>query len=187
MARKMAGEESGRGNSIGKQHLIRAADPDDAAAVTAIYAHHVQHGTASFDTVPPDADFWRAKIVDITGRGWPFLVVEGEGGVVGYAYATQFRDRPAYAETCEDSIYIAPDQAGRGLGSALMAALLPAAADAGFRQMIAVVGGGEPASVALHRKFGFVIAGRMRDVGRKFGRLLDTVYLQHAFDSDEIA
>jgi phosphinothricin acetyltransferase len=167
--------------------LVRTADPADAAAVAAIYAHHVLNGTASFDTIPPDADFWRAKIADIIARGWPFLVAEGGGAVVGYAYATQFRDRPAYAETCENSIYIAPLHAGRGLGSGLMKALLPAAANAGFRQMIAVVGGGEPASVALHEKFGFVVAGRMRNVGRKFGRLLDTVYLQRALDSDEIA
>ena len=167
--------------------MIRTPDPGDAAAVAAIYAHHVLHGTASFDTIPPDADFWRAKISDIIAHGWPFLVVEDGGAVAGYAYATQFRDRPAYAETCENSIYIAPLQAGRGLGSVLMEALLPAAARAGFRQMIAVVGGGEPASVALHEKFGFVIAGRMHNVGRKFGRLLDTVYLQRALDGDAIA
>ena len=106
--------------------------------------------------------------------------MEDDGAVTGYAYATQFRDRPAYAETCENSIYIAPDRTGSGLGTALLAALLPAAAEAGFRQMIAVVGGGEPASVALHERFGFVVAGRMHAVGRKFGQLLDTVYLQRA-------
>ena len=167
--------------------LIRAADPDDAPSIAAIYAHHVLHGTASFDTVPPDADVWRAKITDINARRWPFLVAEEEGEILGYAYATQFRDRPAYAETCENSIYVAPECAGRGVGSALMEALLPAAAKAGFRQMIAVVGGGEPASVALHQKFGFAVAGRMHHVGRKFGRLLDTVYLQRALDGDEIA
>ena len=145
------------------------------------------HGTASFDTVPPTTDEWRTKITDIIARGWPFLVAEEDGAVVGYAYATQFRDRPAYAETCENSIYIAPSRSGRGLGSALMDMLLPAAANAGFRQMIAVVGGGEPASVALHQKFGFVVAGRMRNVGRKFGHLLDTVYLQRALDRETIA
>ena len=168
--------------------MIRTADPDDAPAIADIYAHHVLHGTASFDTVPPDAVFWRTKIADITARGWPFLVVEEGGAVAGYAYATQFRDRPAYAETCENSIYVAPHCAGRGLVSALMHALLPAAARSGFRQMIAVVGGAEPASVALHQKFGFIVAGRMRDVGRKFGRLLDTVYLQRALgNGDPIA
>ena len=82
-----------------EQPLIRTVDPSDAASIADIYAHHVLHGTASFDTVPPDADIWRAKIADITARGWPFLVAEAEGAVVGYAYATQFRDRPAYAET----------------------------------------------------------------------------------------
>jgi len=163
--------------------LICPADPDDAAPIAAIYAHHVLHGTASFDTEPPDADYWRTKIVDIIDRGWPFLVVKVNGAVVGYAYATQFRDRPAYAETCENSIYIAPLYSGRGLGSALMAALLPAASKAGFRQMIAVVGGGEPASIALHEKFGFKTTGRMHNVGRKFGRLLDTVYLQRGLDN----
>ena len=167
--------------------MIRTAVPDDAEAIAAIYAHHVLHGTASFDTVPPDSIFWRTKIADIGARGWPFLVAEEDGAVLGYAYATQFRDRPAYAETCENSIYLAPDHSGRGIGSALMAALLPAAAEAGFRQMIAVVGGAEPASVALHQKFGFVVAGRMRDVGRKFGRLLDTVYLQRALDRETMA
>ena len=167
--------------------MIRAADPADAEPIAAIYAHHVLHGTASFDTVPPDSIFWRTKIADISARGWPFLVAEEDGAVLGYAYATQFRDRPAYAETCENSIYLAPDHSGRGIGSALMAALLPAAADAGFRQMIAVVGGDEPASVALHRKFGFTVAGRMRDVGRKFGRLLDTVYLQRSLDGRTMA
>lgn len=167
--------------------MIRTAIPADASAVAGIYAHHVLHGTASFDTIPQDANFWGAKIADIIGQGWPFLVVEAGGAVAGYAYATQFRDRPAYAETCENSIYIAPLHAGHGLGSALMEALLPAAARSGFRQMIAVVGGAEPASIALHEKFGFVIAGRMRNVGRKFGRLLDTVYLQRALGDGEIA
>jgi len=163
--------------------MIRTAIPDDAAPIAAIYAHHVLHGTASFDTIPPTADDWRIKISDITARGWPFLVVDEGGAVVAYAYATQFRDRPAYAETCENSVYVAPNHSSRGLGSALLAELLPAAAKAGFRQMIAVVGGGEPASVALHEKFDFTIAGRMRNVGRKFGRLLDTVYLQRGLDN----
>lgn len=122
--------------------MIRSADPGDAEAIAAIYAHHVLHGTASFDTAPPDAAFWRAKIADIVSRGWPFLVVVEEEAILGYAYATQFRDRPAYAETCENSIYVAPDYARRGVGSTLVTALLPAAAAAGFRQMIAVVGGG---------------------------------------------
>ena len=148
----------------------------------AIYAHHVAHSTATFDTVAPDEAFWREKISAVAARGWPFLVVERDREVAGYAYATQFRDRAAYAHTCENSIYIADAQRGSGLGSILLTALVDAAGKAGFEQMIAVIGGGEPASVALHGKLGFVAAGRMRQVGMKFGRRLDTVYMQLALD-----
>ena len=157
---------------------IRDALAADSEAIAAIYAHHVVHGTASFDTEPPSAEAWREKIAHIVQQGWPFLVAERDGRVVAYAYATQFRDRPAYAETCENSVYVAPDMIGQGLGRAVMEGLIERAAARGFRQMIAVVGGAEPASVALHLKLGFVEAGRMRNVGRKFGRLLDTLYMQ---------
>lgn len=160
------------------QATIRRARPDDAPATAAIYAHHVAHGTASFDTEPrSDADM-AARIAECAGRGWPFLVAEAGGEVIGYAYATQFRDRPAYRSTCENSIYISPGHVGRGVGALLLDALVKAAADSGFRQMIAVIGGAEPASVALHARAGFVEAGRMRSVGRKFGRWLDTLYMQ---------
>ncbi len=157
---------------------IRPACPGDARAVGAIYAWHVANGTATFDTAAPDAAFWTDKIADVAAQGWPFLVAERAGEVVGYAYATRFRDRAAYAHTCEDSIYVAHDERGGGIGSALLPALLAAARGSGFEQMIAVIGGGEPASVALHARCGFAHAGRMRNVGRKFGRLLDTVYMQ---------
>lgn len=156
---------------------IRPVTQADAPAIAEIYAYHVLHGTASFDTEPPDATFWRGKIAHILARGWPFLAAEGES-LAGYAYATQFRDRPAYARTCEDSIYIAQDRRGGGIGSLLLGALIDAARTAGFEQMIGVIGGGEPASVALHRHCGFIEAGRMRDVGFKFGKRLDTVYVQ---------
>jgi L-amino acid N-acyltransferase YncA len=158
--------------------VIRDASPADGKAIAGIYAHHVQHGIASFDTIPPSAAQWRKKIGAIRALGWPFLVVERDKRVVAYAYASQFRDRPAYSGTCENSVYVAPDQIGQGVGSSVMQALIARSADCGFRQMIAVVGGPEPASVGLHRKLGFVEAGRMRNVGYKFGRLLDTVYLQ---------
>ncbi len=157
---------------------VRTANAGDAAAVQTIYAFHVEHGTATFDTVPPDAGFWRDKIAAVAERGWPFLVIEAGGAVAGYAYATQFRDRAAYAHTCENSIYIAEQARGSGLGTRLLGALAEAARASGFEQMIAVIGGGEPASVALHAKLGFVHAGRMRRVGYKFGRKLDTVYMQ---------
>ena len=157
---------------------IRPVIEADAAAIAEIYAYHVLNGTASFDTEPPDDAFWRDKIAHILAKGWPFLVVEDEGEVVGYAYASQFRDRPAYAHTCEDSIYITHDRRGGGIGKVLLEALIDAAREAGFEQMIGVIGGGEPASVAVHKRCGFIEAGRMREVGYKFGKLLDTVYVQ---------
>lgn len=158
--------------------IIREAVSEDAADVAAIYKHHVLHGTATFDTEPPSTDEWRAKLSHMLDRRWPFVVAEVDGHLVGYAYATQFRDRPAYLETCENSIYVAPNRLGIGLGGSLLQALLAKASACGFRQMIAVIGGAEPASVALHTRHGFVEAGRMRNVGRKFGKLLDTLYMQ---------
>jgi phosphinothricin acetyltransferase len=158
--------------------VIRPARDSDAQAVCDIYAFHVAHSTATFDTVAPDVQAWAEKIAAVTARGWPFLVAVRDGVVAGYCYATQFRDRAAYAFTCEDSIYLADEARGQGIGTALLAALVAAARESGFRQMIAVIGGGEPASVALHAKCGFVQTGRMRNVGFKFGRTLDTVYMQ---------
>ena len=157
---------------------IRPARTSDAQAIAAIYAWHVANGTATFDTAAPDAAVWAEKLADFGARGLPFLVAERDGAVAAYAYAARFRDRAAYAHTCEDSIYVAHDARGGGVGSALLPALIAEARACGFEQMIAVIGGGEPASVALHGKCGFVHAGRMRNVGRKFGRLLDTVYMQ---------
>lgn len=157
---------------------IRPAHPADARAVCAIYDYHVAHGTASFDSEGPSEAEWAAKIGDIVAHGWPFIVAERGDQVLGYAYATQFRLRAAYARTCENSIYIADAARGMGVGTALLGNLIVAAREYGFEQMIAVIGGGEPASVALHGKLGFVHAGRMRNVGFKFGRKLDTVYMQ---------
>jgi L-amino acid N-acyltransferase YncA len=157
---------------------IRQARAADAAELAAIYAHHVLHGTASFDTEPPTAEAWVDKLEGIAARGWPFLVAEVNQYVAGYAYATQFRDRPAYASTCENSIYVAASLVRQGVGTILLSALIDAARACGFEQMIAVIGGAEPASVALHAKAGFAEAGRMRNVGRKFGRTLDTLYMQ---------
>lgn len=162
---------------------IRAATPADAEAIAAIYAHHVLHGTASFDKEPPSAAFWREKVTAVQARHWPFLVAI-DANLVGYCYATQFRDRAAYRFTCENSVYVHPDHRGKGVGRKLLAALIPAAREAGFKQMIAVIGGAEPASVALHRTNGFIEAGRMKSVGFKFGQWLDSVYMQLSLDRD---
>ncbi len=159
---------------------IRDATADDAAAVADIYAHHVLLGTASFEVEPPTVAFWTHKIGEISARGWPFLLATQASEVLGYAYATQFRDRTAYARTCENSIYVRHDAVGKGIGNQLMNVLIERAEQAGFREIIAVIGGGEPASVALHAKCGFRHAGRMERVGEKFGRLLDTVYMQYS-------
>lgn len=166
---------------------IRGARADDGDAIAAIYAHHVAHGTASFDTAPRTVAETAAKIAECDRRGWPFLVAELDGQPVGYAYATQFRDRPAYASTCENSIYVAAPHLGRGVGRALLEALVAEAERAGFRQMIAVIGGAEPASIALHARAGFSETGRMRSVGRKFGRWLDTVYMQLSLGAGDAA
>ncbi len=157
--------------------VIRTAAIDDAPDVASIYAHYVLHGTATFDTDPPSEEHWRAKIADVLDRGWPFLVADSGRAVAGYAYATQFRDRAAYAHTCENSIYVRDGQMGRGIGARLLAQLIESAEAAGFGQMVAVISD-ESASVPLHARAGFRHAGRMHHVGLKFGRWIDTVYMQ---------
>ena len=157
---------------------IREAREDDAEAVATIYAHHVLHGTASYDLEPPPADFHRGKIGRIRASGWPFIVAEVDRRVAGYAYVTQFRDRAAYRFTAEDSIYVHPDLMGRGIGRQLLKALLGRSADCGFRTIIAVIGGAEPASIALHKALGFEEVGHLRAVGWKHERWLDSVYMQ---------
>lgn len=158
---------------------IEPATDLDVAEIAAIYAHHVIHGTASYETVPPDATEIGARLARVVRAGGPWLVArDAAGSVLGYAYASQFRDRAAYRYACENSIYVRADCTGRGVGKALLGALLDAAHDAGFRQMIAVIGGAEPASIALHASCGFYHAGRLGSIGRKHGRWLDTVYMQ---------
>jgi phosphinothricin acetyltransferase len=165
---------------------IEPATREDAAQIAAIYAHHVLHGTASFETEPPDEAETRARIAKVLDAGAPWLVARAEGGeVVGYAYASQFRDRPAYRFTCENSVYIRHDRRGEGIGRGLLALLIVAAERAGFRQMIAVIGGAELASERLHAACGFAQAGRMRSVGRKAGRWLDTLYMQRALGAGD--
>ena len=158
---------------------VRDVRETDAEAIAAIYAHHVLNGTASYDFDPPPADYHEEKIRRIAAAGWPFLVAEADGGVAGYAYVTQFRDRAAYQFTAEDSIYVHPDMMGRGIGKGLLQALLERSAVYGFKTIIAVIGGAEPASIALHAACGFVEVGRLRAVGWKKERWLDSVYMQH--------
>ena len=161
-------------------YRIEPATLADAAQVAAIYAHHVRHGTASFETAPPDEAEMAVRMRNVLDAGAPWLVARERKAVLGYAYASRFRDRPAYRYACENSVYIRDDRRGEGIGRALLANLIVAAERAGFRQMIAVIGGAEPASARLHAGCGFGEAGRMRGVGRKAGRWLDTLYMQRA-------
>jgi L-amino acid N-acyltransferase YncA len=159
---------------------IRQAREDDAAQIAAIYGHHVLHGTASYDTEPPSVADTAAKVRRVLASNWPFLVAESDGMIVGYAYATRFRDRAAYGWTAENSIYVRADRMGRGVGKALLKELCGRAEACGFRQMIAVIGGAEEASVKLHESCGFELAGRIHAAGWKKGRWLDNVYMQRA-------
>jgi L-amino acid N-acyltransferase YncA len=158
---------------------IRSGTPEDAAAIQAIYAHHVLHGTATFEEVPPDQPEIARRQAEIAGRGLPYLVAEAGGRVLGYAYAGPYRARSAYRVTIEDSIYLAPDAAGRGLGRRLLERLIAECTAVGARQLVAVIGdSGNVASIALHERLGFAHAGTLRSVGFKFGRWLDTVQMQ---------
>ena len=158
---------------------IRPATADDAAAIQAIYAHHVLHGTATFEEVPPDLAEIARRQAEIASRGLPYSVAEAGGRVLGYAYAGPYRARSAYRFTLEDSIYLAPDATGRGLGRRLLERLIADCTAVGARQLVAVIGdSGNAASIALHERLGFAHAGTLRSVGFKFGRWLDTVQMQ---------
>jgi phosphinothricin acetyltransferase len=172
---------------------IEPATPTDAPAIAALYAHHVLHGTATFEIEPPDAAEIAARMERLRGAGMPWLAAravdeEGaDGALLGYAYAGPFHSRAAYRHTCENTIYIRHDRLGQGLGTALLAALLEACEAAGLRQVVALIAGTEPASVALHAKAGFVEAGRLKSVGRKHGKWIDVLYMQRALGAGDRA
>jgi len=158
---------------------IRPAGDADMDAVTAIYAHHVRHGRASFETEPPTAVDMRRRREDVMSKGLPWFVADGGGEVLGYAYAGPYRPRAAYANTVENSVYLRPDAMGWGIGRSLLAALIAAREQAGLRQMVAVVGDyANHASIRLHEALDFRHAGVLRDVGYKHGAWLDSVLLQ---------
>ncbi|MFI0775459.1 GNAT family N-acetyltransferase [Streptomyces sp. NPDC021212] len=167
---------------------IRPAGHADLKAVADIYTHYVRHSVITFDETPRSAADWEQLLRDLTVRGLPFLVAELSGAVAGFAYAAPWRPKPAYRYTVEDTIYLAPDATGQGLGTALLGRLITEAGRAGKRQMIAVIADtgsdgtgdatGSDASTALHRRFGFTDTGRLTAVGHKHGRWVDTVLLQ---------
>jgi L-amino acid N-acyltransferase YncA len=157
---------------------IREVEESDSPAVHAIYAHHVLYGTASFDYEPPPVQVIAEKIHWIIGQGWPFVIAEVHGTVAGYAYVTQFRDRAAYRFAAENSIYVHPDFMGCGIGKALLDELVERSTAFGFHTIIAVIGGAEPGSIALHAGARFREVGRLSRVGWKHDRWLDSVYMQ---------
>jgi phosphinothricin acetyltransferase len=161
--------------------MIRASTPADIPHITRIYAEAVLHGTATFELVPPDeAEMARRRAALVDG-GYPFLVADLSGEIAGYAYAASFRTRPAYAFTVENSIYVAPAWQGKGIGGALLNALIAECERRGFRQMIAVIGdSANEGSVALHLRAGFEMIGTVRAAGRKHGQWLDTPMMQRS-------
>ena len=163
---------------------IRRTIPDDLDAIGTIYAHHVETGVATFELTAPDAAEWQRRMHAITGVGLPFLTATLDGRVAGYAYCAPWKTRPAYRHTVEDSIYVAPDAVGCGVGGLLLDGLLLDCSRAGVREFIAVVVDADgAASLALHRNRGFVDAGRLTAVGFKHGRWLDTVLLQRSLSA----
>jgi L-amino acid N-acyltransferase YncA len=161
--------------------LVRPALSADLAVIRAIYAHHVLDGTASFEEVAPDEAEMRRRWDKAASLGLPYLAAEHRGVVAGYAYAGFFRERSAYRYTLEDSVYVAAEMAGRGIGTALLRELLDRCERLGYRRMVAVIGdSANTASIALHRRLGFEQAGLLRSVGFKFGRWIDSVYMSRA-------
>ena len=166
--------------------LVRDAQPADMAAVQAIYAHHVLHGRATFEEVPPTVDEFLARRAAVLAAGLPYLVAECDGELSGYCYAVPYRPRPAYRHTIEDSVYVGHDRAGRGIGRALLGALVARCENGPWRQLLAVVGNsGNAGSLALHESLGFQRVGTLRSVGFKLGAWTDTVLMQRALGAGD--
>jgi phosphinothricin acetyltransferase len=168
-------------SAAASQVAIRAARDADVPRIAAIYAHHVLTGLATFETEPPDDAEMARRYRDLVGKGFPYLVAEAAGRLVGYAYAGPFRARAAYRYTLEDSIYLDPVAVRHGVGRRLLQELIEASTRAGFRQMIAVIGdSANVGSIRLHERCGFRMVGTMDATGFKFGRWVDTVLMQRA-------
>jgi L-amino acid N-acyltransferase YncA len=159
--------------------VIRPAGADDMPAVAAIFTPYVLDTVITFELQPLSVEDWHEKQRDLEALGWPFLVAIVDEELIGYAYVTPWRSKPAYRHTVENTIYLAPEHTGQGYGRYLLEELLTRARDADARQVIAVIADtGSPASVALHRRAGFENVGRLRDVGYKHGQWIDTVLMQ---------
>ena len=159
--------------------VLRDATDADLATIQTIYAHHVIHGLGTFEETPPDLAEIAARRAAVVGKGLPWLVAESGAKILGYAYAGPFRPRSAYRFALEDSIYVAPDAAGKGVGKTLLAELLRRCEAWGARQMVAVIGdSGNAGSIGVHRALGFEHMGKIAGVGFKHGRWVDVVIMQ---------
>jgi phosphinothricin acetyltransferase len=168
--------------------IIRDATESDMAPIQAIYAFHVLHGLASFEEVSPPLPDMLARRQSVLSHGLPYLAAAVAGQVVGYAYATPYRPRAAYRYTIEDSVYVRDGQAGRGIGGALMRALIARCEAGPWRQMVAVIGdSGNAGSIALHRRHGFRLVGTNPSVGFKHGRWVDTVLMQRPLGAGDVS
>jgi phosphinothricin acetyltransferase len=160
---------------------IRSCEPADLPQITAIYAHAVEHGTASFEIEPPSENEMASRRKSLVDGGFPYLVADVGGRIDGYAYAGPYRPRIAYRYTVEDSVYVHPRAYRNGIGRMLLSELIAQAEARGFRQMIAVIGdSAQSPSIALHRSLGFTLVGTLKDIGFKHGRWLDSVLMQRA-------
>jgi L-amino acid N-acyltransferase YncA len=175
-------EQSSPGPSLTAPKLnwtIRDSSEVDMPRVRAIYAFHVLHGLASFEEEPPSIDEMDRRRADVLGRGLPYFVAEMDREVVGYCYAAPYRSRPAYRFTVENSVYVDHRLTGRGIGCSLLSALISRCIEAGCHQMVAVIGDSDnTASIALHKRLGFLHVGTLREIGFKFGRWVDSVIMQ---------
>jgi len=163
---------------------IRPSLAKDIPTITAIYGHWVTHGLASFELDPPEEAEMARRRLAVIDAGFPYLVAEAPEGILGYAYASAYRARPAYRFIVENSVYVAPGTGQRGIGLALMEEVIAHCTAAGFRQMVAVIGdSGNAASIALHRRAGFAPAGLIKAAGWKHGRWVDSVLMQRNLGS----
>ncbi|NDP37466.1 MAG: N-acetyltransferase [Rhodoferax sp.] len=161
--------------------LIRPSQIEDIPAIAAIYAHHVLHGTGTFEIDPPSPNDMAQRRTDVLAKGLPYLVAARGEQVLGFAYCSWFKPRPAYRFSAEDSIYLAEEAMGQGLGRALLAELMAQAEKAGVRKMIAVIGdSANQGSVGVHRSAGFSMVGVLKSCGWKFDDWLDVVMMDKA-------
>jgi len=158
---------------------LRDVTATDMAQIQPIYAHHVLHGAASFEEIPPDVAEMGNRFAALKAKNMPYIAAVEDGKILGYAYAGPYRPRSAYRYTVEDSIYLLPDQAGKGLGKLLLTEIIARSTTLGMRQMIAVIGDSANAgSINLHRSLGFAMIGTFPAIGFKFGRWIDSVLMQ---------